>query len=207
MMKISTAEFIISVAALGQLPVSKLPEIAFLGRSNVGKSSLINSLCNRKALAKTSSQPGKTRVINYYRINGNIYFVDLPGYGYAKVPDKIRSGWRHLIEGYLKSSKRLKLGLIITDARHEPTKLDVAMIKWLDFYKIPYGLILTKSDKIPRHKLQQRVNDIQNTIQRGSTLCRAVLPYSSVKGDGKPELMKLIDQVIHNESNTHASNT
>ncbi len=207
MFKINTAEFIISVAALGQIPSSMLPEIAFLGRSNVGKSSLINSLCNRKALAKTSSQPGKTRVINYYRINGTIYFVDLPGYGYAKVPDKIRSGWKHLIEGYLKISKNLKLGLMITDARHEPTKLDVAMIRWLDFYRIPYGIVLTKSDKIPRHKLQQRVKDIQNTMQQTNTFCRAVLPYSSVKGEGKPELMKLIDQVLHNEVNTNSSNT
>lgn len=206
-MKIRTAEFIKSVAALNQLPASKLPEVAFLGRSNVGKSSLINSVCNRKSLAKTSSQPGKTRVINFYRINNNVHFVDLPGYGYAKVPEKIRSGWKHLIEGYLKNCKTLKLGLIITDARHEPTKLDFAMINWLDFYNIPYGVILTKSDKIPRHKLQIRLAEFEKNIREQNEYCRAVLPYSSFSGEGKPKLLSLIEHTVALASNTNSSNT
>ncbi len=204
-MKIQSAEFIISAAALNQIPASKLPEIAFIGRSNVGKSSLINSLCNRKSIAKTSSQPGKTRVINFYRINNDIHFVDLPGYGYAKVPDRIKSGWQHLIEGYLKDSKNLKLGLVIVDSRHEPTKLDLAMVNWLDYYGIPYGLILTKSDKVPRHKLQLRVTEVQNKIQKQSEYCKAVLPYSSFNGEGKPELIALIKQAVEKESNTNSS--
>lgn len=205
-MKIQSAEFIISAAALHQIPASGLPEIAFIGRSNVGKSSLINSLCNRKALAKTSSQPGKTRIINFYRINGKIHFVDLPGYGYAKVPDQVKSGWRHLIEGYLQNSKHLKLGLVIVDSRQEPTKLDLAMIHWLDYYSIPFGIILTKSDKIPRHKLRHRLNEFQNITDDQCKSCIAVLPYSSFNGEGKPELLTLIRHAIENESNTNVSN-
>ncbi len=206
-MKIRTAEFIKSVAALNQLPVSKFPEVAFLGRSNVGKSSLINSVCNRKSLAKTSSQPGKTRVINFYKINDNMHFVDLPGYGYAKVPDKIRSGWKQLIEGYLKKSRNLKLGLVITDARHEPTKLDYAMIRWLDFYTIPYGIILTKSDKMPRHKIQLRVTEIEKIIRQQSEHCKAVLSYSSFSNEGKPELLSLIGNAVALTTNTNSPNT
>jgi GTP-binding protein len=195
-MKIISAEFVISAAKLNQLPATKLPEVAFIGRSNVGKSSLINSLCNRKSLAKTSSQPGKTRVLNFYRINDILHFVDLPGYGYAKVPDQIRSGWQRIIEGYLRERKNLKLGLLITDSRHDPTKLDVAMLEWLEYYSIPYGLILTKSDKVPRHKLQQRINEIQMKHLQNSEYCRLVLPYSSVRTEGKPNLLSLIAEYV-----------
>jgi GTP-binding protein len=205
-MKILSAEFITSVTALNQVPVSKLPEVAFIGRSNVGKSSLINSLCNRKSLAKTSSQPGKTRVINFYRINNTLNFVDLPGYGYAKVPDEIRSGWQHLIEGFLKNRSNLKLGIVVIDARHEPTRLDHTMINWLDYYGIPYGLILTKSDKIPRHKLQLRVAEVKKSIFRENEYCKAVLPYSSISGEGKREVMMLIEQALTNDTTTNPLN-
>lgn len=198
-MKIQSAEFITSVAALNQIPKATLPEIAFIGRSNVGKSSLINSLCNRKALAKTSSQPGKTRVLNFYRINNNIQFVDLPGYGYAKVPDQIRSGWQKLIEGYLKNRENLKLGLVIIDARHEPTKLDLAMIGWLDYYEIDYGIVLTKSDKVPRHKIQHRLAHVENIVQNENTYCKNVLSYSALNNESKPEILKLIKEAVANE--------
>ncbi len=198
-MKIQSAEFIISVAALNQVPRATLPEIAFIGRSNVGKSSLINSLCNRKSLAKTSSQPGKTRVLNFYRINNSIHFVDLPGYGYAKVPEQIRSGWQKLIEGYLKNRENLKLGLVIIDARHEPTKLDLAMIDWLDYYEIDYGIILTKSDKVPRHKIQLRKNGVEKEIKNKNEYCKTVVPYSSFNNEGKPEILKLIGDAVTNE--------
>jgi GTP-binding protein len=192
LMKIKTAEFIISAAALHQVPASKLPEVAFIGRSNVGKSSLINSLCHRRSLAKTSSQPGKTRVINFYRINGALHFVDLPGYGYAKVPDQIRSGWRHLIEGYLKKRDNLKLGLVVVDARHEMSKLDAAMVEWLEFYAIPYSLVMTKADKVPRQKLTNHINEVSSNMLHENKYCRAILPYSSVSGEGKQELLSLI---------------
>ncbi len=206
-MKIRTADFIKSIAALNQLPVSKLPEVAFLGRSNVGKSSLINSVCNRKSLAKTSGQPGKTRVINFYRINEAIHFVDLPGYGYAKVPEKIRSGWKQLIEGYLKNCKNLKLGLVITDARHEPTQLDYAMINWLDYYAIPYGVILTKSDKMPRHQVQRRIAEIEKEMRQQGTYCQAVLSYSSFNNEGKPALLSLIASAVASTTDTNSPNT
>jgi len=198
-MKIQSAEFITSVAALNQIPKATLPEIVFIGRSNVGKSSLINSLCNRKALAKTSSQPGKTRVLNFYRINNNIHFVDLPGYGYAKVPDQIRSGWQKLIEGYLKNRENLKLGLVIIDARHEPTKLDLTMFGWLDYYEIDYGIVLTKSDKLPRHKIQHRLVHVKNIVQNENTYCKNVLPYSALNNESKPEILKLIQEAVANE--------
>jgi GTP-binding protein len=195
MMKINSAEFIISAAHLHQVPVSELPEVAFIGRSNVGKSSLINSLCNRKSLAKTSTQPGKTRVLNFYRINNSIHFVDLPGYGYARVPDQIRSGWQRIIEGYLKSRKNLKLGLVILDSRHEPTRLDNSMIEWLEYYEIPFAVILTKSDKISRQKVHQRkmtVKEITRELQK----CIDILTYSSVTGEGKSALVSLIHTSI-----------
>ncbi len=194
-MKITTAEFIISAAHLHQIPVSELPEVAFIGRSNVGKSSLINSVCNRKSLAKTSSQPGKTRVLNFYRINDVLHFVDLPGYGYAKVPDQIKSGWQKIIEGYLKSRQNLKLGLVLLDARHEPTRLDVSMIEWLEYYDIPFAIILTKSDKVPRQKLRHRVEEVKMTTADLEHRLD-VLAYSSVSGEGKPSLTSLIHTAV-----------
>src|SRR5512135_494631 len=123
-MRITTAEFVLGVANLRQLPKDGVKEIAFLGRSNVGKSSLINKLCSRKSLARASADPGKTRELNYYMINKKIYFVDLPGYGYAKVPEQIRSSWGKLSEQYLKSREQLTLVFQLIDARHEPTELD-----------------------------------------------------------------------------------
>lgn len=205
-MKIKTAEFVTSIAKLNQMPTSKLPEIAFIGRSNVGKSSLINSLCNRKSLARTSSEPGKTRVMNFYRVNNAVHFVDLPGYGYAKVPDQIRSGWQHLIEGYLRNRENIKLSLLIIDARHDPTKLDLAMMEWLEYYAIPYGLVLTKSDKVPQYKLQQRIAVIQTNHLSKCEHCKAVLSYSSLKGEGRSELLALIKHAIHMDSTIHSSN-
>jgi GTP-binding protein len=190
-MKITSAEFIISVAHLHQVPAPVLPEVAFIGRSNVGKSSLINSLCNRKSLAKTSTQPGKTRVLNFYRINNSIHFVDLPGYGYAKVPDQIRYGWQQIIEGYLKTRKNLRLGLVLLDSRHEPTRLDRAMIEWLEYYEIPFAVILTKADKLSRHRVQLRTTAVKN-ITKELHQCLDILTYSSVTGEGKPALVSLI---------------
>ena len=127
-MKINTAEFVLGAVNLRQLPKDGLSEVAFLGRSNVGKSSIINKLCNRKSLARPSSEPGKTREMNYYLINKEFYFVDLPGYGYARLPEQIRSSWGKLIEQYLKSRDQLSLVLQLVDARHEPTELDMMMI-------------------------------------------------------------------------------
>ncbi len=190
-MKISTAEFVLGVANLRQLPRDGTREIAFLGRSNVGKSSLINRLCGRKSLARKSSEPGKTREMNYYLINKQFYFVDLPGYGYAKLPEQIRSSWGKLIEQYLKSREQLSMVIQLIDSRHEPTELDLMMVGWLDYYTIPFLVAMTKADKLPVSKMPRYVSTAKQTFARFPH-CRDVIPFSSVSGLGKPEIMKSI---------------
>jgi GTP-binding protein len=194
-LKISSAEFALGVANLRQLPKDGVKEIAFLGRSNVGKSSLINKLCNRKALARSSSDPGKTRELNYYLINKELYFVDLPGYGYAKVPDQIRSSWGKLIEQYLKSRQQLTLVVQLIDSRHEPTALDMMMVGWLDYYAIPFAVVLTKADKLPRSKMP---NYLKVAAERFTpfTHYKGVIPFSSMTGEGKPELLSIISRQL-----------
>jgi GTP-binding protein len=188
-MKITTAEFILGVANLRQLPKDGLKEIAFLGRSNVGKSSLINKLCGRKALARTSGEPGKTRELNYYSINRRWYFVDLPGYGYAKLPEQIRSSWGKLIEQYLKTRKELTLVIHLIDARHEPTELDMMMVGWLDYYGIPFVVALTKADKLPASKMPRYLASAREAFGRFPH-CKEIIPVSSVSGIGKTELLR-----------------
>lgn len=187
-MKITSAEFSLGVVNLRSLPKDGTKEIAFLGRSNVGKSSLINKLCNRRSLARSSSEPGKTRELNYFRINNEFYFVDLPGYGYAKVPDQIRSSWGKLIEQYLKNREQLALVVQLIDARHEPTALDMMMVGWLDYYEIPFVVAMTKSDKLPRSKMPTFVNSARSFFV-AHAYCRDVIPVSSITGDGKTELL------------------
>src|SRR5512136_2890813 len=131
MLKINSAEFLQGVADLHQLPKNELKEVLFIGRSNVGKSSLLNKLCNRKNLARSSATPGKTREINYYILNNSLYFVDLPGYGYAKVPEQMKAGWKNLIESFLKRGDPIALAAQLIDARQEPTPLDLMMMDWL----------------------------------------------------------------------------
>lgn len=192
-MKITSAEFVLGVANLRQLPPDDRKEIAFLGRSNVGKSSLINRLCGRKALARPSSEPGKTRELNFYLVNGGFYFVDLPGYGYARVPAQIRSSWGKLVEEYLKKRDQLRLVVQLVDARREPTELDLMMTGWLEYFEIPFLVALTKADKLPRSKVAGFVDTAKRAFAR-HTLCRAVLPFSAVTGDGKNEVLAVIAQ-------------
>jgi len=194
-MKITSAEFILGVASLRQLPRDGTREVAFLGRSNVGKSSLINKLCSRKGLARSSSDPGKTRELNYYLVNKRFYFVDLPGYGYAKVPEQIRSSWGKLIELYLKGRDQLSLVVQLVDARHDPTALDMMMVGWLDYYQVPFVVVLTKSDKLPRSKMPTFVKNAKSCFQSFS-LCKDVIPFSAITGDGKPEILKVISQSL-----------
>ena len=194
-MKIATAEFVLGVANLRQLPKDDLREIAFLGRSNVGKSSLVNKLCNRKALARSSNDPGKTREINYFLINKEMYFVDLPGYGYAKVPEQIRSSWGKLIEQYLKSRRQLSLVLQLIDSRHEPTELDMMMVGWLDYYEIPFIIVLTKSDKLPRSKMPNYLKAARTTFQRFQ-FCKDVIPFSSITGEGRSEVLQIVAEQV-----------
>ncbi|MFN0159399.1 MAG: ribosome biogenesis GTP-binding protein YihA/YsxC [Bacteroidota bacterium] len=194
-MKVTSAEFVIGAASLRQLPKESKKEVAFLGRSNVGKSSLINKLCGRKALARSSSEPGKTRELNYYLINDAFYFVDLPGYGYAKVPEQIRSSWGTLIEQYLKNREQLALVVQLIDARHEPTALDMMMVGWLDYYEIPFVVALTKADKLPQSKIASYLS-VAKTYFVANSHCKDVVPFSSITGDGKSEVWRVISSHI-----------
>ncbi len=192
-MKISTAEFVLGALNLRQLPKDGMKEIAFLGRSNVGKSSLINKLCGRKALARQSSEPGKTRELSYYLINKQFYFVDLPGYGYARLPEQVRSSWGKLIEQYLKTREQLSMVVQLVDSRHEPTELDLMMVGWLDYYNIPFLVAMTKADKLPVSKMPRFVSAAKSTFNRFPH-CREVIPFSSITGIGKTDLLKQIAQ-------------
>ena len=194
-MKISTVDFVVGVANLKQLPKTNLPEVIFIGRSNVGKSSLLNKLCNRKNIARVSATPGKTRELNYYLINKDMYFVDLPGYGYAKVAEHVKAGWTQLIEEFFHTRTQIALAIQIVDARLGPTELDTTMMGWLDFYKVPFLLILTKADKLPKNKLITQMNAINGDVLKYNHLA-GVLPFSAITGDGRIELVKTIQHHI-----------
>ena len=194
-MKIVSAEFIKSIFDLRALPNSVLAEFVFVGRSNVGKSSLINSICAKKKLAKIGSVPGKTRQLNYFLINEKFYLVDLPGYGYAKVPEQIRAGWRKLVEDYISERQNVKLVFVLIDSRHEPTYLDELMVSWLEFYEIPFAVILTKSDKISSNKMQKQIYRASKIVNN-EDLCIDYIPFSTVTGEGKNEVLKLVEDYL-----------
>lgn len=187
-MKISSAEFVKSAFDKKHWDETVLPEIAFLGRSNVGKSSLINSLLNRKKLARTSNTPGRTQSINFFLINDQFYFADLPGYGFAKVPKNIRESWGKMAEQYLAERRQLVLCVQLVDARHEPKKMDVQLNEWLKFYEKPHIVVATKSDKLSEKALKENLREIENELP-GSR----VIAYSSIKGTGKEELWREIE--------------
>ncbi len=195
MLKINTAEFLQGVVDLRQLPKNELREILFIGRSNVGKSSLLNKLCNKKNLARSSSTPGKTREINYYIINNAFYFVDLPGYGYAKVPEQMRAGWKRLIEDFLKRGSPIGLAMQLIDSRQEPTPLDLMMMDWLDYYEVPYLMVLTKADKMPISKLKKQIEGyherFHSQLTEGS--CKGIVPFSIINGAGRSDLLKIVE--------------
>lgn len=189
-------KFIASVYNLKELPRKKLPEVVLSGRSNVGKSSLINSLFNRKDLAKTSSTPGKTRSINYYEIDEKFYIVDLPGFGYAKTSKEEREFWSKLISEFLKTSGNIKLVIHLIDCRHEPKELDIRLNELLNFFSLPYIFLLSKIDKLKQSELIQSEKTLQSVfpeVQPESNL----LLYSSVKGKGKKELLKLMRSLFY----------
>lgn len=173
-----------------KLPENEFPELAFAGKSNVGKSSLINALMNRKALARTSSQPGKTQTINFYNINKNLYFVDLPGYGYAKVSKGVQEKWGTMIENYLKTSKQLKAVFLLIDIRHEPSKNDRDMYEWIVHNGFNPIIITTKLDKIKRSQVPKHLKMIRTGLDvRPDTI---VLPFSSLSKQGREEIWDLI---------------
>ncbi len=184
-MQIRSACFLISVHALRQLPAPDYPEIAFAGRSNVGKSSLMNRLTGRKHLVKTSSRPGKTRGLNYFLINESLYFVDLPGYGFARIPKKEQAGWQELITEYLLQRKSLHMVVVIIDLRHPLKKMDRDLIDWLQFRKIRLLPVYTKADKLSKNKQIQHATALDAAL--GITSKDRVI-CSSMTGQGCEEL-------------------
>lgn len=189
-MKITSIEYVKSVSKLEQIPNDGLKEIAFAGRSNVGKSSLINCLLNRKKLAKTSSTPGKTQQLNYFRINNKFYFVDLPGYGYAKVAKTEKNQWRNLVESYIKSNPRLGGVISIIDSRIGPTELDKQLLEWLNRLHINTVVVATKSDKLSKNTLKHQIEKY-NKEMTGYTK-RPIFSFSSLTRIGKKELWREI---------------
>ena len=163
-MQIKSAEFVKSATQLAEYPAAQLPEIAFAGRSNVGKSSLINTLVNRKRLVKTSSTPGRTQLINFFDINGQVVFVDLPGYGYAKVPASVRKKWGPMIETYLSGRQTLKAVVVIMDIRRTPLQEELNLLGWLSHYAITAIVVLTKADKLSKGKLAQQHRRIAQAL-------------------------------------------
>ncbi|OAS17554.1 ribosome biogenesis GTP-binding protein YihA/YsxC [Paenibacillus oryzisoli] len=193
-MKVNHAEFIISAVGPSQYPEDALPEIALAGRSNVGKSSLINCLISRKNLARTSSQPGKTQTLNYYKVNQDLYFVDLPGYGYAKVSKTKREQWGKFIESYLLNREPLRLVMQLVDLRHPPSKDDQAMYEWLRHMDVPVLVVATKADKIPKSKWPKHLKIVRETL--GMDKGVQPLMFSSELGLGKDELWGILEQAI-----------
>ncbi|TCJ03084.1 ribosome biogenesis GTP-binding protein YihA/YsxC [Cytobacillus praedii] len=189
-MKVNSAEIIISAVKPEQYPVEDLPEFALAGRSNVGKSSFINKMLNRKNLARTSSKPGKTQTLNFYLINEIMHFVDVPGYGYAKVSKKEREAWGKMIETYLKDREQLKAVVQIVDLRHPPSKDDVMMYNFLKHYDIPCIIIATKADKIPKSKWQKHLKVAKETLELDPN--DHIILFSSETGQGKDQAWALL---------------
>jgi GTP-binding protein len=182
--KIPNAEFVLSCPRVELAPKQKLPEIAFAGRSNVGKSSLINSLLNRSKLALTARAPGKTRLLNYFRIGNNLcYFVDLPGYGYAAVSKSMQEEWAEYIESYLRDSRQLKLVVLILDIRRGATALDLQMIEALSIFHRPWVAVMTKTDKLSKTEVEKTLTEHRGMLI--SLGAEAVLPYSSLNHTGR----------------------
>ena len=195
-MKITKAEFAGSSTRVGQKPARQLPEFAFIGRSNVGKSSLINMLTGNSKLAKTSQTPGKTQLVNHFLINDKWYLVDLPGYGYAKLPDKDRARLRHIIWDYINNSQELVMLMVLLDSRHDMQDVDLRFISELGEKGIPFGLIFTKADKQGPEALQQQVLKNKGRLLEDWEELPPVFISSSVKGTGKEEILNYIDSIL-----------
>jgi GTP-binding protein len=193
-MKILSAEFVLSAKGPAHYPPAVLPEIAFAGRSNVGKSSLINTLLNRKRLARTSNTPGRTQEINFFRVNDRFAFIDLPGYGYAKVPGSIRKQWGPMVETYLRERDTLHLVVLILDVRRDPSEEDLQLIQWLPFYQIPFLIVLTKRDKVSNNEFTDRRRRIEEKI--GFSPETPLVAFSAKTGAGKESLWREIRKAV-----------
>ncbi len=192
-MNVTKAEMIITAGMASQFPVHDMPEIAFAGKSNVGKSSLLNAMLNRKALARTSSQPGKTQTINFYSVQDTFMFVDLPGYGYAKVSKQERERWGKLIEGYLQKREHLQKIILLVDIRHEVGKNDKMMYDWIKHYHSQVVVVATKADKIKRSQIQKHLSIIKKGLELSSD--DQLIAFSSETKQGKEELWKVIEDI------------
>ena len=195
-MKITSAEFVMSNSDVAKCPREPLPEYAFIGRSNVGKSSLINMLMNRKGLAKTSGRPGKTQLINHFRINGNWFLVDLPGYGYAKVSKKEKKTFQRYITDYFRKRQQLVCGFVLVDIRHEPQQIDLEFMEWLGSHAIPFALIFTKADKLKPVAIEKQVKDYLKVLL--NTAWEEVPPYfvtSSTNRRGREAVLEYIEDI------------
>lgn len=177
-----------------RLPDNKLPEVAFAGKSNVGKSSLINALMNRKSLARTSAQPGKTQTINYYNVNAALYFVDLPGYGYARANENVKAKWGKMIEDYLHRSKQLKLVFLLIDIRHAPSENDCIMYDWILRNGYHPVIIATKLDKINRSQIQKQLKLIRTTLEAEADT--VMIPFSAETKQGREEIYEILDGIL-----------
>ena len=190
-MKITSAEFLKSSFQAADWPSGALPEIAFMGRSNVGKSSLINSLLAARGLARTSSTPGRTQSLNFFLINKRFRFVDLPGFGYARVPKAIKSSWGEMVSGYLAKREQLVLSIQIVDSRHEPTKLDLQLHDWLENSAKPRLIVATKSDKLSNNELKESLGRVKRVFSKDS-----VVSYSAKTGRGGSDVWRAIESAL-----------
>ena len=177
-----------------RLPQNDKIELAFWGRSNVGKSSLINTLMNRKGFARISSQPGKTQTINYYNVNNELYFVDLPGYGYARVSEEVKAKWGRMVENYLHKSRQLKAVFLLIDIRHKPSENDCVMYDWIKEHGYQPIIIATKLDKINRSQTQKQVKLLRETLKAGKDA--RIVPFSAATKQGREEIYEIIDEIL-----------
>lgn len=193
-MNLHNVEFLISAARSGDFPGNRLPEIAFAGKSNVGKSSVINRLLNRKNFARVGEKPGKTIHVNYFVIDKKCYFVDLPGYGYAQVSQAEKDRWGKLMEDYF-AAGRIDLGVMIVDCRHAPTNNDITMARWFLDSNCPFVVVANKLDKVKKSQIEGNLQVIRQDLELPEDC--PIIPFSAEKGDGKDELIRMILSIVH----------
>ncbi|MFQ5585295.1 MAG: ribosome biogenesis GTP-binding protein YihA/YsxC [Thermodesulfobacteriota bacterium] len=194
-MKIKSTVFLKSGTDISHCPGDNLPEVILIGRSNVGKSSLINTLLNRRGFAKTSSTPGKTRTLNFYEINGRFRFVDLPGYGFAKVSKQLKREWQRMVERYVTERRNLKGALVVLDARREPGEIETLIYPWLESEKVPARTVVTKADKLSKNRLSTQVRTIKSSLPVDD-----LITFSAVTREGRTRLWHEIEELIEANS-------
>ena len=193
-MRLINFKFVKSASKPAEFIVNDLPQVAIVGRSNVGKSSLINLLANNKKMAKTSSTPGRTRLVNYFDIDGKVYLVDLPGYGFAQASKSIKKEWDRVLDDYFNNTHNLKLVLLLIDSRHLPSELDIMMLNYLVELNIPYQIVLTKADKLSKSRLNKNINDISNNIRHNKSM---FISTSADKKQGAEQIADAIQNAIN----------